>query len=105
MDDRADNELNEYFVTVTRKLAVPLPAEEATVAVRGIAELDVVPLTGELVLRGIDRAHDSELSLWDALIVEAARAAECDILMTEDLNDGQDFGGVLVSNPFAPLDG
>jgi predicted nucleic acid-binding protein len=96
--------LNEYYVTVTRKLVEPLSHADATIAVRGMAELDVVPITGSLVLRGVDRARDSDLSLWDALIVEAARAADCEVLLTEDLNADQDFGGVQVQNPFVPLD-
>ncbi|MCY4431576.1 MAG: PIN domain-containing protein [Rhodospirillales bacterium] len=41
------------------------------------------------------------LSWWDALIVAAAQAAECPILLTEDLQHGQDFNGVRVVNPFA----
>jgi predicted nucleic acid-binding protein len=45
-----------------------------------------------------------DLSLWDALIVEAARAADCDGLLTEDLNADQDFGGVRVENPLVPND-
>jgi predicted nucleic acid-binding protein len=96
--------LNEYYVTVTRKLAQPLSPADATTAVRGIADLEVVAITGPLVLRGIDRARDSDLSLWDALIVEAARAADCDVLLTEDLNADQDFGGVRVENPLVPND-
>jgi predicted nucleic acid-binding protein len=96
--------LNEYFVTVTRKLVEPLSQAEATAAVRGIADLEVVPITGSLVLRGIDRARDSDLSLWDALIVEAARAADCDVLLSEDLDADEDLGGVRVENPFVPHD-
>ena len=41
------------------------------------------------------------LSWRDALIVAAAQAAECPILLTEDLQHGQDFNGVRVVNPFA----
>jgi predicted nucleic acid-binding protein len=96
--------LNEYYVAVTRKLVEPLSHADATIAVRGMAELDVVPITGSLVLRGVDRARDSDLSLWDALIVEAARAADGEVLLTEDLNADQDFGGVQVQNPFVRLD-
>jgi predicted nucleic acid-binding protein len=96
--------LNEYYVAVTRKLAQPLSQADATTAVRGIADLEVVAIAGPLVLRGIDRARDSDLSLWDALIVEAVRAADCEVLLTEDLNADQDFGGVQVQNPFVPLD-
>jgi predicted nucleic acid-binding protein len=103
--------LNEYYLSAERVLPdgdaeagrAPLAAD-ATVAVRGMAELDVVPITGSLVLRGVDRAGDSDLSLWDALIVEAARAADGDVLLTEDLNADQVFGGVQVQNPFVPLE-
>jgi len=33
-------------------------------------------------------------------IVEAARALGCETVLSEDLNDGQDFGGVIFENPF-----
>lgn len=76
-----------------------------SVAVRGMAASEVVSITDSLVLRGIDRARDSDLSLWDALIVEAALTADCEVLLAEDLNAGQNFDGVRVSSPFTPLDG
>jgi len=40
-----------------------------------------------------------DISYWDAAIVEAARAAGCDTLLSEDLQDGMDFAGVRVQNP------
>ena len=40
------------------------------------------------------------LSWWDALIVASARAAECSILLTEDLQHGQDLDGLRVVDPF-----
>lgn len=42
-----------------------------------------------------------QLSYWDAAILEAARASRCEVVLTEDLNDGQDFAGVRVVNPFS----
>lgn len=41
------------------------------------------------------------IAFWDALIVAAARVVDCDRLLTEDLQDGRDFGGVVIVNPFA----
>ena len=41
------------------------------------------------------------LSGWDALIVAAAQAAECAVLVTEDLQDGQPLDGLRVADPFA----
>ncbi len=40
------------------------------------------------------------LSFWDSLVVAAARRARCPLLLTEDLQDGQDLDGLLVVNPF-----
>ena len=54
-----------------------------------------------LVLEALDTAADSNLSLWDALIVEAAVRGGCDELYTEDLDAGQVIRGVTVVNPFA----
>jgi predicted nucleic acid-binding protein len=41
------------------------------------------------------------VSWWDALIVAAAQACECNVLLTEDLQHGQTFGAVRVVDPFA----
>jgi len=41
-----------------------------------------------------------KLSWYDSLIVAAAQRAECDVLYTEDLQNGQRFGSVVVENPF-----
>ncbi len=39
--------------------------------------------------------------IGDAAIVEAARAASASAVVTEDLAEGQDYGGVVVENPFS----
>lgn len=45
--------------------------------------------------------HDRwQISIWDAMILAAARASGASLLITEDLNHGQDYGGVVVKNPF-----
>jgi predicted nucleic acid-binding protein len=41
-----------------------------------------------------------QLSYWDAAIIEAARAVGCTQVLSEDLSDGLDYGGVQVANPF-----
>ena len=40
------------------------------------------------------------LPWYDSLIVAAATEARCEILYSEDLQDGQKFGSVQVKNPF-----
>lgn len=93
--------LQEFYVTVTRKLAHPMDLREARDDVRDLMAFDPVVIDGP-VMDGAWHVQDRfGLSFWDALIVAAARAAGCDRLLTEDLQDGQDLDGVLVIDPFA----
>jgi predicted nucleic acid-binding protein len=41
-----------------------------------------------------------QLSLWDALILAAARAAGAGELLSEDFSHGQDYSGIRARNPF-----
>ena len=36
---------------------------------------------------------------WDALVIEAAQASGAETLYSEDLSDGQQYGGLQVVNP------
>lgn len=92
--------LQEFYVVTTRKLANPLSEERAARAVRGIAKLDVIATDVPLVLSAVDTSRIAKLSLWDALIIEAASRAGCRELLSEDLNDGQVVRGVTIKNPF-----
>jgi len=93
--------LQEFYVTVTRKLGQPLAEKDAEAAVRDLAALEVVPVDTPLVLAAIARSRADRLSLWDALVVESALRAGCRRLLTEDLQDGRLFGRLRVENPFA----
>ncbi len=92
--------LQEFYVVTTRKLRHPLSEERAAKAVRGIAKLDVVDVDVPLVLAAVDTSRTAKLSLWDALIVEAASRAGCGRVLSEDLNAGQVIRGVRIENPF-----
>jgi predicted nucleic acid-binding protein len=60
----------------------------------------VAPLTTAIHARAVILARERELSVYDALIVAAAQDAGCQLLLTEDLQDGQKFGTLTVENPF-----
>ena len=92
--------LEEFYATVVRKLGRPLSEQEAEGAVRDLSALDVVEIDVDMVLRSIATARSQRLSLWDSLIIEAAQARDCQRLLTEDLQDGRQFGALRVENPF-----
>jgi predicted nucleic acid-binding protein len=92
--------LQEFYVNVTQKVPNPLtPA----VASRLVADLGVwrVHRPGvEDILDAIRLQQRYQLSFWDAMIVASAIRLHCQSIWSEDLNPGQDYGGVRVLNPF-----
>ena len=93
--------LGEFYVTVTRKLKLPLSPFEAAETVESFSTFEVEPLTAELVRAAMRRSRTSLLSYWDSLMVETARNAGAKILFTEDLQHGQEIDGLRIVNPFA----
>ena len=90
--------LQEFFVTATRKLDVaPLQAKEMMQAFR---HYETVAVTPQIINHAIDCCILNRISFWDALIVSAAESAKCDIILTEDLNNGQMIQGIQIENPF-----
>ena len=91
--------LSEFYVSV-RRLKRPLDAKQALNALEQLAAFPVMPLTPDLVVKAAAACERYQVSHWDALILETARAAGCTVVLSEDLNDGQDYGGIRVKNPF-----
>lgn len=59
-----------------------------------------VQITPMLIENAIDISVKTRFSFWDSLILAAASYANCDVLYSEDLNDGQIIEGVTIKNPF-----
>jgi predicted nucleic acid-binding protein len=92
--------LQEFFVTVTRKVAQPLSIDEAADRIREFATWKIFAPTAKDMLAAIALQKQAVLNFWDAMVVEAAAESGCDVLWTEDLNDGQLLRGVRIRNPF-----
>lgn len=92
--------LQEFFVTVTRKLKRPLSAAEASGWVDRLSVRPVAAIDATLVKSAIRVAHRYQISYWDGAIVAAALSLDAPVLYTEDLNDGQLYADVRVVNPF-----
>ena len=87
--------LQEFFVTVTGKVAEPLSVEEAADRIREFGMWYVFAPGSDDVLRAITLHKQARLSFWDAMVVHAATELGCDVLWSEDLNDGQVIQGVV----------
>jgi predicted nucleic acid-binding protein len=92
--------LQEYYVTVTRKLRPGLPKDAARADVQDLSAWRPAAIGVEGIEVGWSIEDRFGLSFWDSLIVAAAHVAGCQVILTEDLQDGMEFDGVRVVDPF-----
>ncbi|MGH9598309.1 MAG: PIN domain-containing protein [Terracidiphilus sp.] len=92
--------LQEFYVNVTRKIAVPLPAQAARKVVEDYSAWCIE--TGPAEIAAAFSIEDqARIGFWDALIVAAAVKAGAAKILSEDLHPGQRIAGVVIENPFA----
>ena len=89
--------LQEFHVNFVRSGHT---AAEAMVLIEDFSSWTVIDNTLALFGLGLSLQVRWQLSLWDAMILAAAHTSGACELLTEDLNHGQDYGGVRVINPF-----
>ena len=93
--------LQEFYVQATRATRPDaITHSQAVRLIESLRRFNVQELTTGIMMAALDGCQRFQLSYWDAAVIEAARAMGCTHVLSEDLNDGQDYAGVQVSNPF-----
>jgi predicted nucleic acid-binding protein len=92
--------LQEFFVTVTKKIPNPLDLFIAKNIVKDFLKWKLIIVDGGILLDAIDIHHEHRNSFWDSLIIAAAIEGGANTLFSEDLTDGQVIKGVTIMNPF-----
>jgi predicted nucleic acid-binding protein len=90
--------LQEYFVAATRKLKVNAAIARNKVEIYSrfhVAEPSVTD-----ILAAIDLHRLRGFSYYDALVLRMAKLSGCRIVLSEDMQHGQDVDGVRIVNPF-----
>jgi predicted nucleic acid-binding protein len=94
--------LQEFYVHATRPSRPDaIGHRQAVLLIESFRRFRVQDLTSGIVMAALEARQRFQLSYWDAAIIEASRAIGCTEVLSEDLNDGQDYGGVRVTNPFS----
>jgi predicted nucleic acid-binding protein len=97
--------LQEFYVQATRPSRQdPLPHALAVELIEKWRRFRIQETTLAIMTAAFEAKEHWDVSYWDAAIIEAARACGCRELLSEDLADGQSYGGVRVINPFRGLD-
>ena len=93
--------VQEFYVNVVRPPRCATTHADAVAAIRQLLRRPTKAMDAPLVLEGLRLKERYQVSYWGAAIV-ATRALGARVLYSEDLNHGQDYGGVRVVNPLLP---
>jgi len=91
--------LQEFYITVTRKMKAPLKPADAREIVRNYLAWPVQVNDPEMTIQASEIEEKNGISFWDALIVAAALRLKAKRILTEDLNHGQVIEGIVIENP------
>lgn len=89
--------LQEFYVNALKR---GIPDSEISAAIRDYLQWQIISSDPPLLLDGIFLRHKWQVSFWDALIIAAGKRAGARVIYSEDLSHRQDYGGVVVINPF-----
>ena len=93
--------VQEFFNVALRRFAKPMSSTDAEqylmTTFRPLLAVHSSPALYGEALRILARFH---LAWYDSLILASAIEGQCEVLYSEDFQDGQQFGNVTIANPF-----
>ncbi len=92
--------LQEFIANALRRPRLGISETNIDATLQLASMVRVQPVTHELVISAVILRRRYRLFHWDATIIAAAAELGCGTLYSEDMADGQDYGGVRVVNPF-----
>jgi predicted nucleic acid-binding protein len=92
--------LQEFFVTVTKKIASPLGVTITKEIINDLSKWDIIVNNVAVILNAINIQQEHKFSFWDSMIIASAVKGSAAALLSEDFSDGQIINGVEVRNPF-----
>lgn len=91
--------LIELFNNLTRKFKAQ--RHTASLMVSAFCHWHIVDSDMQLVMKAMARSAEQQVSIFDAMIIEAALRSGAATLYSEDMQHGQRFGPLTITNPFA----
>ena len=97
--------LQEFFVTVTKRVAAPLSVVEAMEWIEQFSVFPCRSIDHGIVRIAIEKSARYRISYWDAAILAAAESLGCATVLSEDLNHRQAYDDLRVLDPFRGTSG
>ena len=92
--------VNEAYAVLTLRRGLDPVSDRVRRSLTPFLRLATAPLDVAVVVSAWRLQDRFQVRTWDALLLASANAAGCSHFLSEDLNDGQVYGGVVVVNPF-----
>jgi len=92
--------MNEYYVTVTRKLKPGLSKEQARADLRSLAVWQPLEISTTLIESAWDVQDQYGYAWWDTLVISSALFLDCTYVLSEDMQHEQHIGKLTIINPF-----
>jgi predicted nucleic acid-binding protein len=93
--------LAEFAATLLHKITPPANPEAVMAILDSLGPIKLIAPDAGIVRRAVEARSTYGVHFYDGMIVAAAERAGCQRILTEDMNAGQKYFGVTVSNPFA----
>lgn len=90
----------EFYHNARIKARLAISAGQAETIIELLLARPLVTTDADLFARARGICERYQLRYWDAAIVAAAVRLGAPVLYSEDLSNGQDYGGVRIVNPF-----
>lgn len=91
------------FLNVIRRKQPELFGDACMQAERWCSLLPIAETRAPEMIAGAQIALRFHLRFWDSVLCASARTAGAEVLLTEDMQDGQTIDGLQIVNPFAAV--
>lgn len=92
--------LGELAAVLLHKFSPPAPAKSLNAILDALDPIKLIVPDTDLVRRAVEAHATYGVHFYDGMIVAAAERAGCQRIWSEDLNPGQKYFEVTVTNPF-----
>lgn len=76
------------------------PISDLKIFIAQLEKFEVAETPAPTILKGLDILSSYQLSFWDSIICATAASANCVLIISEDMQDGQEILGMKIQNPF-----
>jgi predicted nucleic acid-binding protein len=92
--------LAEFSSALLHKLRPRLSVDQINQALNGLRPIPLIKPDADIVHRAVEAHAAYGVHFYDGMIIAAAERAGSAKILSEDLNEGQEYFGVTVANPF-----